>query len=327
MGACSAGQFACQSDAQCGDGVCLGSACAFEDPQCDSGLRFGAHAAGGLANQCAELPEGSTTATSPGTTTSSSAMSTDAGIADDTGTTTIALDASTSGDAMSTTGDGTGSSDGGMVPLDPDLVAWYACERPTKAGVVDSTGHGHDAKCTACPVGEPGIKGNACTFSGAERLEIDPNDEIAVDLFTVAAWVRTDGPAADEHYTVVGKPVGDSFRNTWELIFSGFNGALSFCWGSDIGAACASVEAKYGEWMHLAGTFDGMTGRLYIDGVLVDESSEPLPDGIGYDGHPMIIGGDIDSDMEDHNLVGQIDDVRLYGRALTDEEVGALAQP
>jgi hypothetical protein len=70
----AAGQFPCVEDVQCGGaespGVCIEPGyCAFSDPDCASGLRFGAHAGKGFANTCVELETahdtGSTAATDP----------------------------------------------------------------------------------------------------------------------------------------------------------------------------------------------------------------------------------------------------------------------
>ncbi len=76
-------------------------------------------------------------------------------------------------------------------------------------------------------------------------------------------------------------------------------------------------------WRHIAGVRDGDRLRLYVDGGLVATSEAFKP--AHYDltnERPLLIG----SGPNDH-FNGAIADVRLYGRALSPDEVGRLARP
>jgi concanavalin A-like lectin/glucanase superfamily protein len=72
-----------------------------------------------------------------------------------------------------------------------------------------------------------------------------------------------------------------------------------------------------GEWHHLAATRDGDKGKVYVDGVLIKEDT-------AMDGD---LGGEITGWYlaQDGNtngyFVGVMDEVRIYDRALTDQEV------
>jgi hypothetical protein len=71
-------------------------------------------------------------------------------------------------------------------------------------------------------------------------------------------------------------------------------------------------------WHHLAYTFDGTTHRLFLDGVQRGMSTAAADTGAVLRAR---LGANFDST---ERFVGQIDDVRVYGRALTAEEVAAL---
>lgn len=79
-----------------------------------------------------------------------------------------------------------------------------------------------------------------------------------------------------------------------------------------------------GQWIHAAAVYDGATMRLYQDGDLVGSvaksgtiSTNPgVPVAIG--NQPAGAGRPFD---------GNIDDMRIYDRALTAAEIQALAQP
>ena len=70
-------------------------------------------------------------------------------------------------------------------------------------------------------------------------------------------------------------------------------------------------------WSHLAATFDGEQLRLYVDGELVD--SAPVSPPSSSEG-PLQIGGASPFFLEGY-FDGKIDEVRLYDRALSIEEV------
>ncbi len=78
-----------------------------------------------------------------------------------------------------------------------------------------------------------------------------------------------------------------------------------------------------GSWMHVAGTYDGSTMRLYINGVL--ESSMVVPGGIpaAVNTLPLTIGAQ-DGTSASRWFMGWMDDVRVYNRALSLSEIQAL---
>jgi chitodextrinase len=76
-------------------------------------------------------------------------------------------------------------------------------------------------------------------------------------------------------------------------------------------------------WTHLAATYDGDAVRLYVDGVLRSEHS--VPGAIEASDGPLRIGG---NSVWPEFFAGEIDDVRVYDRALSALEIQAdLAAP
>ena len=81
----------------------------------------------------------------------------------------------------------------------------------------------------------------------------------------------------------------------------------------------SAVLPSSGAWCHYAYTFDGTTHRLYIDGAQV-ASGQAAPQAAA----PVALNlGRWTSGQE--YFTGQLDDLRIYGRALTAAEVLALA--
>lgn len=71
-------------------------------------------------------------------------------------------------------------------------------------------------------------------------------------------------------------------------------------------------------WQHICTIYDGSTGKLYVDGVLRDQSSWQLPSETD-----AAINIGIDS-YEQNPFNGALDDVRIYNYALTTSEVAAI---
>jgi hypothetical protein len=76
-------------------------------------------------------------------------------------------------------------------------------------------------------------------------------------------------------------------------------------------------------WVHIAGTWDGTTKRLYIDGVLARSGTSQ----ISYDTHDLYLGADENNGSLALPFDGVLDDLRVYSRALSLQEIAALAQP
>jgi len=76
-------------------------------------------------------------------------------------------------------------------------------------------------------------------------------------------------------------------------------------------------------WTHLASTYDGATLRLYVNGVLA--GSKAVAGSLAATTNPLRIGG---NSIWREFFNGQIDEVRLYKRALSAGEIqGDMATP
>ena len=76
-------------------------------------------------------------------------------------------------------------------------------------------------------------------------------------------------------------------------------------------------------WQHITYTHDVYGGTIYVDGELKDHSILPIR--LSETKIPIIIDADnLRSEQMIRFFTGQIDDVRIYNRALSAEEVKAL---
>ncbi len=171
--------------------------------------------------------------------------------------------------------------------------------------------------------------GHAFTFNGSSDYvsiphtsELSPTSEI-----TVAAWVKLTNIREGEYEPFVIKGTTGSFGSDQYGLW-GWRGGLSGSgvgWRMSIGGSIRSVNSNEdlknfeNQWIHLVGTYDGSAMRIYRDGNQknttwtsgnIDVVDEPLYLGQEHDGR--------------NNFAGNLDDVRIYNRALSADEVKYL---
>ena len=361
--ACTDSGFVCHEDGECGnDGTCqLTGACSFPDSACPSGQRYGEHARPGLANECVDEVEGTSTAgetlasdatltsssgsgpTTTSTTTSDGTTTTTTGVGSSTSSTTGTTSTSTStsttasSETSSSTSDaeGSSSSDTTGEQGDANLLLWLEFEQAGGGSVPDSSIYGATAACSpsTCPTIEPGAVGlQAGLFDGLDdALQVDTAERFEVtDGLTLMAWVRIEGLGGETRRSIVGKAYGDEIRNSWQLLLVGSGDNLDD-WGLALNMNSAALDTNLvipvsfglNTWANVAATYDGARGRIYINGeeILSRPFSPPI-----YDNHPIAVGHDINSGNLVGHFDGGIDDVRIYDRALSAGEIEMIAE-
>lgn len=127
---------------------------------------------------------------------------------------------------------------------------------------------------------------------------------------TLEAWVKPD--PTDKPNPFISK--GHGQYGLW--MPDGGSVEFHVC-GTERVAARASVSADWGsDWHRLTGVYDGRTVRLYIDGALAAET--PFAGALRNHPWPVFIGRNPEKTWPLH---GAVDSVRIYGRALSADEV------
>jgi hypothetical protein len=206
------------------------------------------------------------------------------------------------------------------------VVAHYAMEN----SVDDSSGNGFNGTVEGDPnmpmtyVAGPAGFGTAAQFDGQvghERIELGTfNPSAATGQLTVALWAKWDGITGN-YQGLIGKKFSDwsSEAMMWQIEIRAFETGVQVQREGTNDIVIAS-DVPVGQWVHMAFTCDGTTGRSYFDGAFVNEVAFSL----GYAlNAPVHIGC---SSMDGGNpFHGAIDDVWIYDRVLTEAEIAALA--
>ncbi len=194
-------------------------------------------------------------------------------------------------------------------------IAHWRLDETQGTIAADSVG-GHDGNVHGATWTQ-GVVGGALRLNGENCVEVA--DDAAFDLteaITVAAWVNLEAVPA-EWIGIVTK--GDS---TWRLSTLLSERRFHFAVNDPEGvfhAVDGTTRVGLNEWHHVAGTYSASHLRLYVDGVEDPVGPAAYTGPINTDDFPVWIGAN--AERPGRNLVGRIDDVRIYDRALSETEI------
>ncbi|MBN1182348.1 MAG: PD40 domain-containing protein, partial [Bacteroidales bacterium] len=204
------------------------------------------------------------------------------------------------------------------------LIAYY----PFNGDATDASGNGNNGTVSGATLTTDrfGNENSAYHFAGnssvSHYIEI-PDDESISNLsrFSISVWINEDGNATDD---------GGIVWKFWDGV-NGEYGIQSYITPQTYGVGIyqtnrlfSKEKIAFNQWRHLVSTWDGNTIKLYIDGVL-DTSTIYINSSTGNSGDPLYIG--IKGAPERYNskdFNGDIDDVRLYNRAIIESEIDSL---
>lgn len=150
--------------------------------------------------------------------------------------------------------------------------------------------------------------------------------------FSISAWVRLDNDPGLGYHTAVSQ---DGKKNSgFALGYNGHARAWSFFMATRDGQSqsgewpnldYAFAPAKFGVWTHLTGVYNPSEQRiiLYVNGI--EAATTPHQAQWSADGPPRIGGGQWDGALGD-TWTGSVDEVRAYGRSLTDLQVAGATE-
>ena len=194
------------------------------------------------------------------------------------------------------------------------LVAYWPFDEGTGKKAEDVTGNGHDGKFAGAPKWVDGKFGTALGFDGEEDHVVVADDAaLAIEEnITFMAWFSPGDVLTSRRLMVK--------NNSIFVIFDfGNKDSIDFLVKPDnTFAESTTTDWKVGEWYHFAGTFDGKTMKVYVNGKLEGEATNNVP--IAPSDLELWIGGD-DFGRPTDFFPGSIDEVRLYEKTLTEAEI------
>ena len=217
----------------------------------------------------------------------------------------------------------TATTDGG-VPAS-GLVAAYGFNEGTGAISSDASGNSNTATLNTATWRTQGKFGNALSFNGTSKVTVP--DAPSLDLttgMTLEAWVYPTVAGGGEWPTIMMKEAPPGLPYTFAYVLYGKvwsptgpvrPGMRTFTTAGQAVSGGSVLPAN--TWSHFAGTYDGTTLRVYINGTQVASlaATGALVNSSGL----LSIGGNLVSSIE--YFTGRLDEIRLYNRALSVSEI------
>jgi hypothetical protein len=222
-------------------------------------------------------------------------------------------------------------------PLLDGLVGWWRFDEGPGASVVhDASGHGNDATVrdldTSSPLyWPPGIAGKSLDVGGAGYLLVPESDTIdaIVDQVTVVAWVYLEGDIQNDYGTAISRAIGTDLTQHYHLSLNGNERPNLFITVESGAGAIPNgpTNASRFAWTFMAGTYDGANAYLYVGDSAMEQLVDflPIKGPFAQDTTPLILGGNQNGDLGvTERFPGRIDEVMLYKRALSADEIHML---
>ncbi len=195
------------------------------------------------------------------------------------------------------------------------LVSWWKFNENSGSTAADSKGGNngtiHGARW------DTGVEGAALSFDGSKDYVTVPNaaNLNVTNQITLMAWAKT---MENKTCKVVekgdwdGQSILQDHWNGWTAqIRTADNKSVSINWKNGI--------PVYGEWYHIAMTYDGKALRLFVNGQLMN--SKAVTGKLHVNSRTFVIGSNDGSQKFFH---GSIDDVRFFNKALSQTEIQAV---
>lgn len=212
------------------------------------------------------------------------------------------------------------------------LVGYWALNEGSGSNAGDSSGNGHSGSLSGGPTWTTGKSGAGLSFNGSgTSVAISGSAVNTSSSYSVAAWVQLnnlnnwstavsqDGSNVSGFFLQYTSPSGgtDGGKFAFSLVSADSTSGTSV-------RATSPFSPSANVWYHLVGVYDSgaNTSKLYVNGVLA--STRSVTAAWNATGNTAIgrakWGGATDF------WPGLIDDVRIYNRVLSDQDVSSLYQ-
>ncbi|SLM27868.1 exported hypothetical protein [Desulfamplus magnetovallimortis] len=222
----------------------------------------------------------------------------------------------TTGDNTTSDGSGTGAFISNLTGLTSGTTYYVRAYAINGSGTVYGT---QNQFTTQVPTN------NALTFDGTDDNVTIPdssNLDITTNI-TIEAWVYIN--TLNQHAFFIDKCFSEmtggfaiSYEtndNLWLYLKEANDVVVN---GDHYQAAYVPKEKMLGAWHHVAATYDGISSKLFLDGVLVSEKAAS-GGGLSTNDNPLIIGS---VRTNGYYVDGSVDEVRIWNVAKTADEIG-----
>jgi len=213
-----------------------------------------------------------------------------------------------------------------VVAQDPTLVGWWKLDEGNGSTIIDSSIYGNDSNLTGTPMTwVDGRINNALQFDGiGSYVELIDGPSLDItDVITITMWVNTNGATNGVPDALLMKG-----EFTYGMRIDDANNLEFYIYSGGYHRADIPLSDSFdGVWHHLVGIYDGDVLSLYIDGELqaTVEHSGAINENDDY----FVNFGRNSQGGSDNRwwYDGAMDDIRIYNRVLSLEEIQRMLVP
>ena len=216
--------------------------------------------------------------------------------------------------------------------VDTNLTGGLIAHYPLDGNADDATGNGHDGAALGNPLpsanrfGDPNAAYQFDGFNDHIYVPADADFDLPGE-WTYAAWCRVDAGAPAISLRIAGNGEAPSGVSQAFLRFDAAQNRFNHNYeapGGGLNLFSAATFPDRGVWHHVVGTRSASgVAALYVDGVESIRASGTNP--AGSSEGPVVIGAEYNSATTPTGFFkGAIDEVRIYDRALSSNEVWNL---
>jgi len=208
---------------------------------------------------------------------------------------------------------------------DPSLVLYFSFDNDVAGEATDHSIYGNNGRIDGDPAVVAGQFGDAFTFdAGGDQVVVPSNETLDIqDQITMMAWIQPGANLTADWRTIMGK----SPSSTLGQVQFSYNirteqsGVLRFSLYFDSWQRIDGPTLVEGTWYHIAGTYDGQQMVLYVNGASVGTIQTSGTINVTPD--PVCVGNIVNAAgaVSDEYWAGIIDEVRIWDRALSADEV------
>jgi large repetitive protein len=215
--------------------------------------------------------------------------------------------------------------------LQNELVGYWRLDDGTGTMAHDWSGFGNNGTLVEFTGASPWTAGRAAGGLAVEAtgyVNVEPSASInsITEQVTIAGWIYFEGTVSD-YATAASRAIGGTIDQHYHISINSRGEVPAFWIKTEDGLWLLQGPKAVTRqtWVHIAGTYDGTTARLYVDGQPV--ASQPISGRFVLDTTPVILGGN-GNGMGDANVTerfpGKIDEIMLYRRALSATDIAQL---
>lgn len=189
-------------------------------------------------------------------------------------------------------------------------------DRDTDSGKIrDRSAYDNHGTINGASSGQAGIVGQSFDFDGSsDYVDTGNFNPYLFDAVTITSWIKNSN--VSDYEQIYGSRSGGQnnfrFLPNSELNFGFYDGSVN--------GVSSSNTYDDGNWHHMVGTWDVNSGlKLYVDGLLVDSSSDTTFRGTSTNPN---IGREAGTNRD--YFGGKISSLRVYDRVLSESEIQRL---